>query len=152
MTGATSCTACTNTKPANSVYSSSAVTNACLWSCDAGYYSADNTSCTAVGVDYYSAAGINTRSACPNGLVTIGYGHGADEVSDCGHELNIGGLTIYARSSRKTTPSLNFLTSDNQILYVSVSNSDHTLSALHLGDGTNKYTAYDDSLLYHERP
>ena len=150
--GASSCTECTNSKPANSVYSSNAVTNACLWSCDAGYYSTDNTSCIAVGVDYYSAAGTNARTACPSGLITIGYGHGADEAADCGHELNVGGTVIYTRSARATTPSLNFLTSNNQTFYISVSDSDHTLSSLHLGNGTNAYTAYDDSLLYHERP
>lgn len=150
--GASSCTDCTNTIPANSVYSSNATTNACLWSCGAGYYSTDSASCTAVGVGYYSAAGDNTRSACVSGLTTIGYGHGADEVSDCGHALNVGGYTIYTRGNKITTPSLNFKLSDNSLFYISTSSSDHTLSPLHLGDGTAMYTAYDDSLLYDERP
>ena len=151
-TGATQCTACTNTKPANSVYSSNAVTNACLWSCDAGYYSTDNTSCTAVSNGFYSAAGDNTRTACASGLTTIGYGHGADEEADCGHALLVGNYVIYTRSARATTPSLNFLNSDSQTFYISVSASNHTLSPLHLGNGTQQYTAYDDSLLYNERP
>jgi hypothetical protein len=150
--GATQCTECTNAKPANSSYSTNAVTNACLWACDAGYYSTDNTSCTMVGTGFYSAAGDNTRNACTNGLTTIGYGHGADDVTDCGHIFNIGGYALYARNTKETTPSLNFLTSNNQQFYISLSASDHTLSPLHLGNGVTQYTAYDDSLLYNERP
>ena len=94
----------------------------------------------------------SNRNECPSGTTTIGYGHGADEAADCGRAINIGGYTIYTRSSRATTPSLNFLTHDNQKFYISVSNSNHTLSSLHLSDGTNEYTVYDDSLLYNERP
>ena len=94
----------------------------------------------------------STRNRCGTGLTTIGYGHGADEAADCGRAINIGGYTIYTRSSRATTPSLNFLTHDNQRFYISVSDSNHTLSSLHLSNGTNEYTVYDDSLLYNERP
>ena len=94
----------------------------------------------------------SNRNECPSGLTTIGYGHGADEANDCGHALNVGGYTIYTRGNRITTPSLNFKLSDNSLFYISVSSSNHTLSPLHLGDGTALYTAYDDSLLYDERP
>lgn len=151
-TGATACTACTNSKPANSVYTTNAVTNACLWACDAGYYSTNNTSCVAVGNGFYSAAGDNTRTACDTGLTTIGYGHGADEANDCGHIYHVGDYVIYTRSNKVTTPSLNFLTADGDRFYINVSPTDHTLSRLHIWNGTQKYTAYDDSLLYHERP
>ena len=94
----------------------------------------------------------SNRNECPLGLTTIGYGHGADEIGDCGRVLYIGGYLFYARSVRQTTPSLNFLTPENQHLYISVSPTNHTLSPLHVGDGANQWTAYDDSLLYEERP
>lgn len=141
---------CPNTEPTNSSWS--IVNGVCTWFCDAGYYSADGTSCTAVGGGYYSTDGDNTRTACASGLTTIGYGHGADEAADCGRAINIGGTVIYSRSTKVTTPSLNFKTANNELFYISASSSNHTLSSLHLGDGTNQYTAYDDSLLYNERP
>ena len=59
---------------------------------------------------------------------------------------------MYASSDKRTTPALNMKTVDDEIFYISVSDSNHTLSGLHLGDGTNRYTAYDDNLFYNERP
>ena len=149
--GATSCTDCTNTKPANSSYSSNATTNACSWLCDGGYYSTDDISCTAVGGGYYSAAGDNTRSACAAGLTTVGYGHGADEVADCGHELRVGNFTFYSKTTKSTTPALNLMPVGGGTFYLGASSTNHTLSKLHLSDGTTQYTAYDDGLLYGER-
>lgn len=104
---------------------------------------------TGGAVNYGSTS---TRNHCATGLTTIGYGHGADDATDCGHQLYVGGYAFYARSARDTTPSLRFKTTDNQMFYISVSNSNHSLSPLHLGDGVTQYTAYDDSLLYNERP
>ena len=114
--------------------------------------------CTDVGVGYYAAASATnfgsagSRTACATGLTTIGYGHGADEAGDCGRVFNIGDYQIYSRSVRATTPSLNFKTADNQVFYISTSSSNHSLSPLHIGNGTTQYTAYDDSLFYAERP
>ena len=65
--------------------------------------------------------------------------------------LHVNGEHLYVRSERQTVPSLNIKTSDGDIFYVSLSSSEHALSSLHFGDGTNKWTAYDDSLLYGER-
>ena len=148
--GASSCTACTN-GPANSTYTSNATTNACSWGCGAGYYSTDDISCTAVGGGYYSAAGDNTRSACAAGLTTVGYGHGADEVADCGHELRVGNFTFYSKATKPTTPALNLMPVGGGTFYLGASSTNHTLSKLHLSNGTTQYTAYDDGLLYGER-
>ncbi|MBP5364127.1 MAG: hypothetical protein J6Y49_02135 [Alphaproteobacteria bacterium] len=148
--GAVSCTACTNTKPANSSYSSNATTNACLWLCDGGYYSTDSASCTEVGAGWYSADGDNTRSACAAGLTTVGYGHGADEVADCGHELHLGDFVFYTKQTKSTTPALN-ITDGTSVSYLGASTTNQSLSKLHISDGTTQYTAYDDGLLYGER-
>ena len=150
-TGATACTACTNTKPANSSYSGSAAANNCPWSCDAGYYSANNTSCTMVGVDFYSAAGDNTRTECPPGLTTVGYGHGADEESDCGRKLHFGDYVVYTKTVKPTTPAINLKLAENDVHYVGLSPTDHTLSKLHLMYNGQQYTAYDDGLINGER-
>ncbi|MDE5615495.1 MAG: InlB B-repeat-containing protein [Alphaproteobacteria bacterium] len=45
---ATTCSTCTNTKPANSSYSGNATSNACPWSCNTGYHKNDaGTACVA---------------------------------------------------------------------------------------------------------
>lgn len=149
--GAASCMACTNTKPANSVYTSNAGTNACLWSCDAGYYSTDNTSCIAVGAGFYSAVGENTRTACPTGLTTVGYGHGADEADDCGHELHFGDYFIYSKTTKPTVPAINLMMNENEMYYIGLSPTNHNLSKLHIKYNGQEYTAYDDGLINGER-
>lgn len=76
--------------------------------CAAGYYLPTNANaCIEVGAGYYSPNGDAQRYACPTGLTTSGSGIGADESSDCGRVLHIGGETLRMRSIRKTTPSLN---------------------------------------------
>ena len=149
--GAAFCAECTNTKPANSLYTGSATSNNCPWSCDAGYYSTDNASCTAVGAGFYSAAGNNTRTACPAGLTTVGYGHGADEVADCGRQLHFGDYVVYTKTTKDTTPSINLQMNGNERYYIGLSPTDHTLSKLHLKYNGQEYTAYDDGLAYGER-
>jgi len=132
----------------------------CQILCPEGSYLAtvNDTACTNVGAGYWGTGGAvnygstSTRNRCGTGLATIGYGHGADEAADCGRQLVLGGYTFYTRSARDTTPSLGFKTSDNLLFYLSVSDSDHTLSPLHLDSGVQQYTVYDDSLLYNERP
>ena len=149
--GATACTACTNTKPANSIYTGSAAANNCPWSCDAGYYSTNNTSCTVVGVDFYSAAGDNTRTACPAGLTTVGYGHGADEESDCGRKLHFGDYVVYTKTVKPTDLAINLKLAENDMHYIGLSPTNHDLSKLHLKYNGQEYTAYDDGLAYGER-
>ena len=149
--GATACTACTNTKPANSIYTGSAAANNCPWSCDAGYYSTNNTSCTVVGVDFYSAAGDNTRTACPAGLTTVGYGHGADEESDCGRKLHFGDYVVYTKTVKPTDLAINLKLAENDMHYIGLSPTNHDLSKLHLKYNGQEYTAYDDGLAHGER-
>ncbi len=132
----------------------------CQINCGPGTHiaTANDTTCTNVGAGFWAAGGLvsygstSAKTACTDGLTTIGYGHGADEAGDCGYAMNIGGFTIYARSMRKTRPSLNIKTSTNDVFYVSTSATNHSLSSLHFRDEENEYTAYDDSLYYNERP
>jgi len=113
--------------------------------------------CVDVGMGYYAAAqtvnyGSNgTRTACPAGTTTVGYGHGADEANDCGRELHIGNSVIYMRRNKPTTPALNISMANGDIYYIGLSTTDHNISRLHFQQGQTKYTAYDDSLLYDER-
>ena len=113
--------------------------------------------CVDAGAGYYSTGGVinygaaASRIACPAGLTTVGYGHGADEANDCGHVLHIGNGTLYTRRNRATAPSFNIMDSNGTIHYINVSSTNHNLSGVHLGDGTNQWTLYDDSLLYGER-
>jgi len=80
--GTTSCPACTN-KPSNSSYTAGGTTSSCPWACDAGYYSADSTSCTAVETGYYSPAGSNTRTACTNGPTNSTYTGSGGATNSC---------------------------------------------------------------------
>lgn len=90
---------CTN-KPANSSYSGSATTDACPWSCNAGYYGSSangNTSCADCGSGNYCTGGTH-RASCsttvkagsptPDSIVSLSsgswtdYTHGAS-ANDC---------------------------------------------------------------------
>ena len=93
----------------------------------------------------------SNRNECPMGTTTVGYGHGADEASDCARELRLGNTTIYSKKTKTTTPALNIMTSSGDMFYIGLSNTNHTLSNLHLSDGVVQYTAYDDSLINGER-
>ena len=122
----------------------------------AGPYAGEMGTCTNVGPGYYAAASTvnfgstGTRTACPVGLHTVGYGHGADEANDCGRILHIGNYRFYAHRNKQTTPSINIMVG-NERFYISLSPTDHNMSKLHLMHNGTKYTAYDDSLLYGER-
>ncbi len=93
----------------------------------------------------------SNRNECPLGTTTVGYGHGADEASDCARELYIAGHVLYAKTTKPTTPAIHVLNHDGGHFYIGASSTDHTLSKLHLSDGIQQYTAYDDSLLFGER-
>ena len=114
-------------------------------------------SCTDVGTGYWAAASIvnagstSTRTACPTGTYTVGYGHGADEANDCGPSLHVGEHVVYMRSNRQTTPSLNIKMPDGNIYYGNMSSANQSLSNLFLKIGATQYCVYDDSLLNGER-
>ena len=127
--------------------------------CNAGYYAStlsngyvwNNTragllgnTCVGVGAGYYSAANILTRNQCPTGLTTIGYGAGADEVTDCGRILHFGNDKLYLRSGKKTTPSLNVKIGDTT--YYGNMTTGTGKGKLRLKSGTTTYSVHDDSM------
>ena len=127
--------------------------------CNAGYYAStlsngyvwNNTragllgnTCVGVGAGYYSAANILTRNQCPTGLTTIGYGAGADEVTDCGRILHFGNDKLYLRSGKKTTPSLNVKIGDT--IYYGNMTAGTGKGKLRLKSGTTTYSVHDDSM------
>lgn len=113
--------------------------------------------CGDVGAGYWAAAGatnfgsIGTRNACPAGLTTAGYGHGADSANDCARTLRVGDKVLYGRRDKVTNPSLNIKLPNEDVYYVSLSPNNHNFSRLHLSFNGNEYTAYDDSLFHGER-
>ena len=116
-----------------------------------GYYMWNNTragllgdTCVGVGAGYYSAANILTRNQCPTGLTTIGYGAGADEVTDCGRILHFGNDKLYLRSGKKTTPSLNVKIGDTT--YYGNMTAGTGKGKLRLKSGTTTYSVHDDSM------
>ena len=122
----------------------------------------DYGECEDVGTRFWAparivnAGSLSERNECPSGLTTVGYGHGADEESDCGYRMHWGPGVFYAKSSsptspRPSSPALNIQTSSGDIFYIPASTSNHSVSPAHLGDGTNQWTLYDDGLLYGER-
>ena len=205
--------ACTNTKPSNSSYTSSASSNACPWGCDTGYEesngecvlismicqgatyldngactacpagydantvsgktsatqcqlvcpvgsylaTANDVTCTDAGAGYWATGGVvsygstSTRTACASGLTTVGYGHGADESADCGRKLHIGNYILYAKTTKPTTPAINIQPENDSVYYVGVSDTNHSLTPVHVTQGNTQYTAFDDSILYGER-
>lgn len=129
--------------------------------CNGGYYNAAanggssqpgyttrasllTNACVAVGAGYYSAADVLTRSQCPTGQTTIGYGAGADEAADCGRILHIGDDKVYLRNTKKTTPSLNVQIGDTK--YYGDMTSGTTKGKLRVKSGTTTYSVHDDSM------
>lgn len=127
--------------------------------CNAGYWNSQNSNnyayyenydqmynnmCTPVGEGYYSPANAITKTACPTGEKTTGYGTGADEAVDCGLKLNIGGHAIYMRSERRTTPSLQ--AKYNGKIYYGDADSTNTKGNLHLKRDNIIYSIYDDTM------
>ena len=116
--------------------------------CSGGYYR-NNGSCVPVGAGYWSAYNSDTRTQCPAGTTTIGYGVGADQATDCGYELHVGANTIYLRQDRQTTRTLN-VQIGNTIYYANMSTenikmSDNVDNFLKVNVGGTVYSVYDDS-------
>ena len=152
------CTPCPAGYNANTTPGKTANTQ-CQIHCDGGSYiaTANDTSCSNVGVGYWAAestinyGSVGTHTACPAGLTTVGYGHGADEENDCGRKLHIDNTVFYTRRNKVTTPSLNFMTENGDTFYLSLSTTNHNLSRMHANYQGINYTAYDDSLIHNER-
>mgnify|MGYP004648648895 CR=1 FL=1 len=123
-------------------------------SCDGGYYNKSQSAstratvlsnaCIAVGAGYWSATGELTRTQCGSGLTTIGYGAGADEAGDCGRILSYGNKTVYLRSVRKTTPSLN-VWMDGRTYYGNAA-AGNVSGRIRVRRGDTTYSVYDDSM------
>ena len=112
--------------------------------------------CVNVSAGYYAPASTvnygdtGTRTACPVGSTTVGYGHGADTANDCARIMRIGDYVVYGRRDQVTMPSLNINIPNERTCYISLSPDNHSLSRLHLSFNGVKYTAYDDSSFYGE--
>ncbi|MBQ6027504.1 MAG: InlB B-repeat-containing protein [Alphaproteobacteria bacterium] len=119
--------------------------------CPAGDYR-ENGVCVAVGAGYWSADNSDIRTQCATGLTTVGYGHGADEASDCGRKLHLGDFILYTKTTKPTLPAINVrVENDSTTHYVGVSDTDQALTPIHVTQGNTQYTAFDDSILYGER-
>jgi hypothetical protein len=134
--------------------------SACQIICPEGSYLAtvNGTTCIDAGVGFWATGGAvnygetSTKNTCPDGLTTVGYGHGADELADCGRKLHIGNYVLYTKTTKPTTPAINIRpANDSSVYYVGVSNTEHTLTPVHITSGNTQYTAFDDSILHGER-
>lgn len=131
----------------------------CQLFCPEGTYmdTINGTTCTDAGVGFWATGGAvnygstSSRTACAAGLTTVGYGHGADELADCGRKLHIGDYILYSKTAKPTTPALNIQPDNSRVYYVGVSDTNHTLTPVHITHGELQYTAFDDSILYGER-
>lgn len=133
--------------------------SACQLNCAGGTYLAvaNDSACTDAGAGYWSVGGtVNygstlPRNACSTGLTTVGYGHGADELSDCGRILHVGDYILYSKTVKPTTPALNIQVDNGATYYLGAGTTNHSLSTLHLSHENQQYTIFDDSLLFGER-
>lgn len=132
----------------------------CQIVCPEGTYlaTANGTTCTDAGVGYWATGGAvnygstSNKTACASGLTTVGYGHGADELADCGRILHLGNYVLYSKTTKPTIPAINIRPeNENTVYYVGASDTDHTLTPVHISQGHQQYTAFDDSILYGER-
>lgn len=131
----------------------------CQLFCPEGTYMAtvNGTTCTDAGAGFWATGGAvnygstSARTACSAGLTTVGYGHGADELADCGRKLHIGDYILYSKTVKPTTPALNIHPDNSRVYYIGVSSTNHTLTPVHVTQGQLQYTAFDDSILYGER-
>mgnify|MGYP003319357474 CR=1 FL=1 len=125
------------------------------YDCDAGYYlPADGVKCELCPENSYCPGGTYTYSEnitqgimeCPNNMFSPS---GVFEVGACGRMLHIGNETLYLRSQKKTTPSLNFDINHDGIpdFFGNATTQRTTINNtstryLHVGE----YYIYDDSI------
>ena len=153
------CEPCPTGYTDNTINGKTAATD-CQLLCPVGSYlgTANATTCTDAGVGYWATGGAvnygstSTRTQCATGLTTVGYGHGADEASDCGRKLHLGDFILYTKTTKPTAPAINVqVENDATTHYIGVSDTDQTLTPIHVNQGNIQYTAFDDSILYGER-
>ncbi len=131
----------------------------CQVTCPGGsYIDTAESACMPVGVGYWAAAStvsqgeLGLRNKCADGLVTIGYGNGADEAGDCGRILHIGDSKLYLRSDKKTDKALH-VSVDGKIYYGNMALRGYVTSgqkALHMAPidspADTRWLIYDDSM------
>lgn len=153
------CEPCPTGYTANTVNGKTAATD-CQMVCPVGSYLAtiNATTCTDAGVGHWATGGVvnygstSINNACATGLTTVGYGHGADESSDCGRKLHLGDFILYTKTTKPTLPAINIrVENDTTTHYIGVSSTDHNITPIHVTQGETQYTAFDDSILYGER-
>ena len=131
--------------------------------CSPGYYMPANTDgCVACPTNSYCSGGTFTFNettaqgidVCPVGTVAP---TGMWELEQCGRTLHIGTNTLYLRTTKKTTPALNFDFDGNGIadLYANVTATDTVMNRdssqkLKLQVGNTTYSVCDDTILGHE--
>ena len=152
------CTPCPTGYDANINEGKNAASD-CQLICPEGTYLATThgTTCTDAGVGFWATGGAvnygstSSRIACASGLTTVGYGHGADELADCGRKLHIGNYILYTKTTKPTTPAINIRPSNGPTHYIGVSPTNHALTPVHVSTSNQQYTAFDDGILYGER-
>ena len=157
---AASCTACstsTGYHNSGSSVSDHAGVKSCVANCGAGtYVSTSAGACGNVGAGYYMPAHTvkqtetDNRGQCPVGQTTIGYGTGADGAGDCGRIFHASDGTLYLRSTKRTTPSLN-VKIGNTTYYGNMSTVERNMSTgtsrkMKFKSGGTTYYMYDDSI------
>ncbi|MDE6250593.1 MAG: hypothetical protein K2M34_03095 [Alphaproteobacteria bacterium] len=98
--------------------------NECQIKCDAGTYlaTARATQCANVGpgywndINYTNYGNSGKRNKCPDNLMTIGYGRGADSLTDCGRVMRFGQYSVWLHNDWRTHPSLS-VQYGNHVLY-----------------------------------
>lgn len=127
--------------------------------CTPGYYMpANNDGCVICPVDNYCSGGTYTFSEtvtqgitpCPAGTVAPS---GMWELEQCGRTLHIGTNTLYLRTTKKTTPALNFDFDGDGVadLFANTTTSDRimnrdSLQKLKIKVGDTVYSVYDDTM------
>lgn len=126
------------------------------YTCGAGYYVPANTDgCVECPVNSYCDGGTYTfDSEIDQGILSCPYSllapMGMWESEQCGHKLHVGDNSVYLRSAKKTTPSLNIMV-DNNVFYGNMTTADvpmniNTTHKLKVKIGNTVYSVYDDTI------
>lgn len=159
MTSSSSSTTCNTTPTAGNAcrpcsaagtgFSCSGGTSCPSKTCSAGYYlPANSSTCTQCPSGYYCVGGTFPKSSSVQGRTVCSSStpfspEGTQESGGCGRLLHIGSDTLYLRSGKKTTPSLNILI-DGKQFYGSLNT--YINSNFKINSGSTTYSLYDDSV------
>jgi hypothetical protein len=118
--------------------------------CAGGYWSDPSIngvmgSCTPVEAGYWSPNDVRERNECGVGLTTTGSGIGSDEAGDCSRILHFGDDTLYLRSDKKTTPSLNF-DINGTTFYGNMDETDRGAGSLKINYNSKDYTVFSEGI------